>query len=493
MKLVIARISHETNTFSPLKTPISSFSPAWDAQAKVAAGGSATAMGAFLDFAKARDAIVATPVFATAYPSGIVCDDAFEQMANAVVLAVQGGCDGILLDLHGAMVTESYDDGEGELLDRLRRLAPGAPIGVALDLHANISQRLVANADIVIGFRTYPHVDMYETGERVARLFARLLDGEAHVHNTFCHIPLLASTLCMDTRTPGAMKRALDTAREMERKDEILAVSVFGGFPLADIPDAGMSVVVVSESVPVGKAAAKTIAREIWAARASLIYEEEPLTTSIQRALSLPFSKGPVLLLDHGDNCMSGGTCDTMHVLKKALEMGTTSVLAGPIADPQAVALMATAGIGGQVSLSIGNRWDSNYSPLQLDGVVRSLGDGNYTISGPTYTGMRCAMGKTGVFETKEATILVSEKPHEPWDLGIFSTNGLDPSEFRFILLKSRMYCRPVFEAITQATIECASPGVTSSNLSNFSFKKLGKQTYPLENFEWLASAWTND
>ncbi|WP_244484547.1 MULTISPECIES: MlrC C-terminal domain-containing protein [Mesorhizobium] len=242
-----------------------------------------------------------------------------------------------------------------------------------------------------------------------------------------------------------------------------------------------------------GEAAAEEIARKIWDDRANFIYEEEQPTSSLQRALALPSSKGPVLLLDHGDNCMSGGTCDTMHVLKKALEMGATSILAGPIADPQAVAFMAAAGIGEKVSLSIGNRWDSDYAPLQLDGIVRSLGDGNYTISAPTYTGMSCSMGKTGVFETKEATILVSEKPHEPWDLGIFSTNGLNPSDFRFILLKSRMYCRPVFEAITQATIECASPGVTSSNLSNFLFNKLGKQTYPIENFEWLASVWTND
>jgi microcystin degradation protein MlrC len=288
------------------------------------------------------------------------------------------------------------------------------------------------------------------------------------------------------------MKRVLDTARRMERKDGILAVSVFGGFPLADIPDAGMSVVVVSTSASVGEAAAEVVAREIWDDRASFIYEEEPLATSIQRALALPSSKGPVLLLDHGDNCMSGGTCDTMHVLKKALEMGATNVLAGPIADAEAVASMMAAGIGQKISLCIGNHWDTNYLPLQLDGTVRYLGDGNYTISGPTYTGMRCSMGKTGVFETEEATILVSEKPHEPWDLGIFSTNGLNPSKFQFILLKSRMYCRPVFEPITQATIECAGPGMTSSNLTNFSFNKLGKQTYPIENFEWSPSIWTN-
>lgn len=154
MRFVIARLNHETNTFSPLPTPLVSFSPRRGEDARRAAEGSATAMGAFLSFAERQGAEIVTPLSATANPSGPVSDQAFESMADAIVEAVASGCDAVLLDLHGAMVTESIDDGEGELLERLRAVAPEVPIGVALDLHGNITARMIDNADVLVGFKT---------------------------------------------------------------------------------------------------------------------------------------------------------------------------------------------------------------------------------------------------------------------------------------------------------------------------------------------------
>src|SRR5699024_553770 len=151
---------HETNSFSPLPTPLQSFAPRWDTEAYTQAENSRTAAGAFIDFAKSRSAEVVTPVFAMAYPSGPVADDAFEQMSQAIVEACSSPCDAVLLDLHGAMVTESLDDAEGELLRRIRQVAPDVPIGVVLDLHGNISQNLVNAVDVIVGFKTYPHIDM---------------------------------------------------------------------------------------------------------------------------------------------------------------------------------------------------------------------------------------------------------------------------------------------------------------------------------------------
>jgi microcystin degradation protein MlrC len=489
MRFVIARMNHETNTFSPVPTLLEAFGPRWGADAFQAGHGSHTAMGAFLAFAEAMRAEAVTPVFAMANPSGPVEDEAFEIMANAIVGAVGSGCDAVLLDLHGAMVTKSLDDGEGELLARIRAVAPDVPVGVALDLHGNITERMVANADVLVGFKTYPHVDMVETGVHVARLVGRMLTDGLRPTGAWCHPPQLAHTLKMNTTVPGAMQDAIAAARAAETRPGVLAVSVFGGFPLADIAEAGVSVVVIAESDAVAKGAAQEIGALLWERRAEFIYHEAPLDQSVAAARTAAEAAGggPVLLLDHGDNCMSGGTCDTMDVLAETLAQGLDDIIVGPICDAKAVAMLTAAGVGAQISLGVGNRIPMPRigvvakPPLELSGKVSVLGDGNYVISGPIYTGMRCAMGRAAVLDTGRARVLVTELPHEPWDFGVFTSVGIDPRACRYLILKSRMYCRPVFEPIAKSVIECASRGVTSSDYNLFHFVKLAGTVYPLD------------
>ncbi|EJN07196.1 M81 family metallopeptidase, partial [Herbaspirillum sp. YR522] len=175
MKIVIARMNHETNTFSPIPTPLAAFDPQWDEAARSNQKGALTAMGAFLDIAEGIDAEIVTPLAAWANPSAAVAADAYTLMCDAIVRAVGQGCDAIMLDLHGAMVAENADDGEGALLERIRQVAPDTPMTVALDLHGNVTRKMVQHADIIVSFKTYPHIDMYETGEHAARLLLDLL------------------------------------------------------------------------------------------------------------------------------------------------------------------------------------------------------------------------------------------------------------------------------------------------------------------------------
>ena len=487
MRIVAARVNHETNTFSPLATPLTAFNPRWNADALTAGRGSATALGAFLAFAEARGAEVVVPVMAHANPSGPVSDDAFEALCAAILATLEPGCDAILLDLHGAMVTQSHDDGEGELLARIRAVAPDVPLGVALDLHGNITRQMVVLSDVLVGFRTYPHVDMVETGERVARIIGRMLDAGLRPRQAWCHPPMLAHTLCMDTRVPGPMQAAIATVRAAEARPGILAATLFGGFSLADLAETGVSVVVTAGTQAAANDVAAELGRELWEARDGFVYDEAPLATSIAAArtvLGAP-GTGPVLLLDHGDNCMSGGTCDVMDVLAAALTAGMDGIVAGPICDPQAVAILCEAGTGARLRLGIGNRVPLPgfpvQSPLDVEGVVAAVGDGTYVITGPTYTGQRCTMGRAAVIDTGKARILVTEQPHEPWDFGVFTCCSVDPREARVLILKSRMYCRPVFEPITRTVVECASHGVTGSNYGFFPFAKLARPTFPLD------------
>ena len=491
MKVVIARMNHETNTFSPVRTPLAAFGggkpggPEFGAAAYAAGKHSATAMGAFIAAAERRGCEIAAPLCAMANPSGPVEPAAYDAMSDAIVDAIGQGCDAIMLDLHGAMVVETTDDGEGDLLERIRAIAPRTPLALALDLHANVSDKMVRNADIVVGFKTYPHVDMVETGDHAARLLFQLLDGAIRPTIALARPRVLAQTLCQNTEVPGAMHDGVERARELERRGA-LAATVFGGFYLADIADAGMSAVVVADddAAQAARWAGELSAMLRLRAR-EFVFRQGALASSVARAKSV--DSGLVLLLDHGDNCMSGGTCDTMDVLAECLRQGLDRIVVGPVCDPQAVAELVAAGVGETVTLDLGNKLPMPKiglvarEPLRVTGTVRRIADGEYTISGPIYTGARCYMGRTVLLDTGRAEIVVVEHTHEPWDLGVFTCVGLDVSLKRYAILKSRMYYRPVFAPLASEIIECASAGVASSDFSLFDYRKVRRPIFPLD------------
>jgi microcystin degradation protein MlrC len=490
MKFVIAQMQHETNTFSPVPTPWEEFGPkgpylgrdAFDAMK-----GKGMAMAAFMDLAQKVGAEVATPVAAWANPSGPVDGKAYDRICEAICDDVAKGCDAVLLDLHGAMVVANRtDDGEGTLLEKIRAIAPRTPIAVSLDLHANVTERMVRNCDIITGYKTYPHIDQYESGELAGAILMRMMKGEVKPVMAWGNAPILAQTLRQNT-AEGAMKDFVQAARAAERGG-LLAATAFGGFQMADIHDAGISVVTVADA---SKAAATSTCNRIldvaWAQKEDFIYRGQPLEQSIAQAKRMgEQSGGPVLLLDHADNCASGSTQDTMYVLREALRQGLTGIAVAPIRDPEAVAKLIEAGIGAKVTLPVGGKMDMpsisrKGEPLTLTGIVRNVTDGEYTITGPQFTGMRCFMGRSVVLDTGTALVVISERNQEPWDRGVYESVGIDPARQRYLLLKSRMYFRPVFLPIAKGMVFCDAPGVSSSDWTEFEYKKLRRPIYPLD------------
>ncbi|EWY36207.1 MlrC family protein 8 [Skermanella stibiiresistens SB22] len=486
MRVVIALLKHETNTFSPVPTPLERFGnggPAWGSDAYNAYRGTATPMGAFIDLAEAEGAEIVTPVAAEAWPSGPVSDDAYMRLTGAILEEVAKGCDCVLLDLHGAMVTESLEDGEGELLARVRKLAPDVPIGVALDLHGNLSEKIVSNATAVAGFKTYPHVDMYETGERVGRITLGAVKGTCRPAMAWGSKPMLPHVMRMGT-AEAPMRDLVDEARRLER-DGALAVSVFGGFPHADIRDAGIGVVTVTEGdLTEAKSIRDGLLEEAWRRREEFVYHAEPLAQSVARAARL--ADGPVLILDHSDNCGSGGTQDVTTVLAEIIRQDLKDVVAFAIHDPAAVARLIEAGVGARVTLDIGGKLAMpaiglQGRPLTVSGVVRVITDGEYTIRGPMYTGVRVGMGRTVVLDTGSVEIVLIERHHEPWDLGCLLSLGIDPAAKRHIMLKSRIHYRAGFQPIAKHIVECAGDGVTTSDYGRLHFERVRRPIYPLD------------
>jgi len=487
MKFVIAQMEHETNTFSPVPTPWESFGPNGaylGAEAYRAMKGTRTPIGAFIDLAEKEKAEIVTPVAGFAYPSGPVDPAAYDRFCDVICDAVAKGCDAIFLDLHGAMVVKGRTgDGEGTLLEKVRAAAPNTPIAVSLDLHANVTETMVANCDVIAGYKTYPHIDMYETGELAGSILLRYMKGEVKPVMVWGNVPILAQTLKMNT-DEGAMKDYANAADQVQR-DGALAASAFGGFPMADIPQAGMSTIVITDG---DRAAAETardyILSVAWSQKEDFIWHDEPLEQAISNAKQM--SEGPILLLDHPDNCATGATQDTMHVLKEALRQGLSDIAVGPIRDPEAVDILIKAGVGAQVTLPIGGKMDMpainrKGEPLELTGVVRAITDGEYTITGPQFTGVRAMMGRTVVFATDAAEIVITERLQEPWDRGVFTSVGIDPTRKKYLLLKSRMYFRPVFLPIAKNAVYCDGVGVGSSDWTMFNYEHLRRPIYPLD------------
>jgi microcystin degradation protein MlrC len=483
-------MQHETNTFSPVPTPWEAFGnggPLLGRDAFDAIAGTNVPMAAFLDIARKEGARIATPVAAWAHPSGPVDGAAYDRICQLIVDAVREGCDAVFLDLHGAMVVDGRtDDGEGTLLERVRAIAPDTPIAVSLDLHANVTDRMVRNCDVIAGYKTYPHIDQYEAGKLAGSILLRYLKGEIAPVMAWGNRPLLAHTLKQNT-AEGAMKDFVDAARAAE-KDGVLAASAFGGFQLADIHDAGISAVVVADrDRAAAQAACDAILDTAWRQKEDFIYRGRPLDEALAEAKRLgEQSGGPVLLLDHADNCASGATQDSMYVLTAALRFGLSDIGVGPIRDPEAVARMVEAGIGNRVTLPVGGKVDmpaigAKGEPLELSGIVRNITDGEYTITGPQFTGMRCYMGRSAVLDTGRARIVVTERNQEPWDRGVFESVGIRPEKQRYLLLKSRMYYRPVFLPIAKGSVLCDGVGVTSSDWTRFDYRHIRRPIYPLD------------
>ncbi|MEI7446990.1 MAG: M81 family metallopeptidase [Burkholderiales bacterium] len=499
MRLLAAMFKHETNTFSPVPTPTERF---FGYRPTILAGqaaidahrGTGSGLGGFLAVAEEAGATIEVAVAGEAPPSGHVEDEAFERLAGMIVDAVKrGGWDAILLDLHGAMVTRTHEDGEGELLRRIRAVDPGTPIGVVMDMHANVYDDIVRCATVVTGYHTYPHVDVREAGMLAARIIVRTLRGEVKPVMTWGNRPMLPHVMRQGTHAePNRSLQAACIAAEAEGR--ALACSVFVGFPHADIREAGLSAVVCTDGDPAGAAALRdTLLDRAWAARKDFVYVSEPLAGSVARAKALgeaspaPGSKtGPIVLLDHCDNVASGGTMDTTAVLAEVLRQGLQDVLFYAIHDPESVRAAIAAGVGADVTLEVGGKAPmpsigAPAVPLKVTGRVKRITDGVYRLRGPMGAGAVVNNGPSVVLQVGGVDLVLISLYQEPSDLECFFSIGVDPTRKRFVVIKSRVHWRAGLGDLAREVVECAGMGVTTSDYSLLKFEHVRRPVFPLD------------
>jgi microcystin degradation protein MlrC len=381
------------------------------------------------------------------------------------------------------MVAETTDDGEGTLLARIRELAPHTPVCVTLDLHANLTQAMVDNCDCLIGYKTYPHVDMFEVGTQVGRILFDMLRGRVRPVMAWGRVPLLSQTLRQGS-DDEPMRGLIALARAAEAQG-LLAASVFGGFALADIADAGASAICVADGDRGrAEAALGRLLKLYWERRQDCIYRGRPLAEAVAEAKRL--GEGPIILLDHADNVGSGGTQDVMTVIAEVDRQGLSDVAVAAVWDPAAVEAMGRAGVGQTLTLALGGKTDMpalglRGRPLTLTGKVKLLSDGEFIVRGPMYRGLKVSLGKAAVFDTGRMEIVVVSRHHEPWDRGVFTSLGIDPATKKYLLLKSRIHYRAGFAALAKHTLTLDGDGVTTSDNRLLEYRHVRRPIYPLD------------
>jgi microcystin degradation protein MlrC len=485
-KIAIGGFHHESNSFVPGAASWEEFVAAdgWpgltrgEALFDVMPGMNLPISGFIAEAARRGHALVPL-AWANAQPSGPVTADAFERMAALLVgdLTAQQPVDALFLDLHGAMVSADFPDGEGELLRRLRAvLGAELPIAVALDLHANVTQAMLAEADFLTSYRTYPHVDYAETGARAARFLDERLHGRRRTGKALRKLPFLIPLTAQCT----LIEPCAGLYRDLQAIEEASGVllSFAQGFPPADIGECGPSVMAHADTQSEAERAADRFAGLVAAAEprfaADRILAPEE---AVRRALALAETANrPVILADTQDNPGAGASSDTTGLLRALVAAGARRATVAILHDPEAARAAHAAGIGASLALALGGRSGAaGDQPFAGHFTVRALGDGRFAGSGPMYGGSDMALGPMALLEQDGIAIIVGSRRQQAATQAIFRHLGLEPAEQKILALKSSVHFRADFQDIAAAVLVVAAPGLVTADPADLPYRMLRK------------------
>lgn len=416
-------------------------------------------------------------LWAGAIPSAPVTRDAFEQIADEIIagLRAAGPLDGVFLDLHGAMVAEHLDDGEGELARRVRAaVGPDVPIAAALDLHGNISEEFVQTVDVLAGFRTYPHVDMADTGARAAGLLHKIMHSGIRPAKAFRRLSYLVPIpfQCTDIAPANALYAGLDRA---EARGAVSA-SLFMGFPAADIPDCGPTAIAYGETQALADAAADAIAASYEAARGDFDNVTYTPDAAIAQAAQLltKGGTGPVIIADTQDNPGAGGVSATTGMLRALIDADAQGAAIGLIVDPASAAQAHALGQGATANFRIGGHPGlPDDAPVEVQALVETLSDGAVHATGPYYGGTRLNLGPSACLKIGGVRVVITSAIAQMADREMFRFAGVTPEDQAILVVKSSTHFRADFAPIARAILVGCAPGPMPFDPADLPFTRL--------------------
>jgi microcystin degradation protein MlrC len=494
MRIAIGAFAHETSTFATVPTTLADFEKVILCEGEEVIrkyGKTATGLGGFVAAGRDFNFEIVPTIAAWAMPAGPVTAEATSVITTRLLKGIRqamakGDLDGVLLDLHGAMVSELDDDGESYILRAVREVVGDEiPIIVELDLHGNITQEMVNLASIPVAYDEYPHVDTFERGYEAGRLMTQIVRGGARPTSAIINIPLLASVQRQFTYIEPmlTLKRL---AREIEHERGVLNVSYLPGFCYADIEATSFSIIVTTDNNPAqAQEYARQLANYVWDKREQFMSSPTPVYDAVEQAMSSV--KAPVVLADLGDNPGGGTPCDGTVLLEALLKLGAKKAALSPICDPEVVALATKAGAGAEITVNLGGKLDSFHGkPLPVTAKVLRLHDGKLVTRGKMMQGLEIELGACVVLEVYgqnggSVQVVVSTLRYPTNDLELYRAFGIEPTEQQILICKSSVHYRADFTPIAAKIIEVDTPGLTSPHLEVLEYKKLKRPIYPFD------------
>jgi microcystin degradation protein MlrC len=482
-RIAIGGFLHETNTFAPTKATYGDFvhGGGWPAMAvgadvlKVMRNINVGLAG-FVEAAEANGWEMVPTVACGASPSAHVTEDAYERIVAEMIEGIRaaGQMDAVYLDLHGAMVAEHLDDGEGELLARVRKvIGKELPLVVSLDLHANVTPEMVEHADALIAYRTYPHIDMAETGRAAAGHLALLLGTRRKFAKAFRQLPFLIpiSWQCTDDQPCKDIYRQLAALTS----DAVPTLSFAPGFPAADFRDCGPSVFAYGRTQADADAAADEIAALIESHENDFDGRIFMPDEGVLYAMALAKTAGkPIVIADTQDNPGAGGDSDTTGMLRALVRNNASRAAIGVIFDPASAKAAHAAGAGAAVKLALGGKSGiPGDAPYQETFIVERLSDGQFVASGPYYGGRDMDMGPSACLRIGDVRVVVSSHKAQLADQSMYRYVGIEPTEQAILVNKSSVHFRADFEPIAEKLIICAAPGAMPADTAALPWTRL--------------------
>jgi microcystin degradation protein MlrC len=481
-RIAIGGFLHETNTFAPTKANYDDFMHGGGKASIADAANILTTMrninagqAGFIEAAEARGWAVIPTVACYASPSAHVTQDAFERIVGVMIDRIKAAdpLDGVYLDLHGAMVTEHFDDGEGEILARVRKvIGPDVPLVTSLDLHANVTPEMMANADALIAYRKYPHTDMAETGRASAEHLALLLNGQRFA-KAFRQLPFLIPISWQCTNDQPA--KSIYERLAAQQSDAVPTLSFAPGFPAADFVHCGPSVFAYGRTQADADAAADAIAELVTGHEADFAGTIYSPDDGVRHAMELARTASkPIVIADTQDNPGAGSDSNTTGMLRALVRNRAQRAAIGMIYDPEAALAAHTVGKGATVSLSLGGKSDiAGDAPFEESFLVEELSDGRFVAPGPFYGGRKMDMGPSAALRIGDVRVVVCSHKAQLADQAMYRFVGIEPTEQAILVNKSSVHFRADFEPIAEKLLICAAPGAMPADPATLPWRRL--------------------
>ena len=484
MRIAIGIVAHETNTFSTVPTTVESFKELeWDHGQSILdkSRNVRDFVGGMIDKAEELGIELVPTFSAFAEPSGIITKETYETLIKELLDGIKqaGEIDAVCLGLHGAGVVEGIDDLEGEILHAVRTvIGYSIPLTAALDLHGNLTQKKITEADALFGVHLYPHVDMYERAAEAIDVAHRMVKGECKPVMHLTKLPLIIPT---STTNLSPAKDINEACYKWEKEPGVIDCAFFHGFPYTDTPDVGVSIIsVVDGDKELAKRVTEDVARLVWEKRDEFTPHVLTSAEGIQQALE---SEGlPVVINETSDNPGGGTPGDGTHLLRAMLEAKLENVCFGFIYDPEVAQIAHEAGVGSTIGVKLGGKTDMLHGEsLSVTAYVKSLSDGKFIASTPMGKGSQVNYGKSARLQVDGIDILVCSVRAQVMDEQIFLLHGINVLEYKIVALKSSQHFRASFEPIAARIITVDSPGLTCLQFTQFDYKRLQRPIYPLD------------